>query len=574
MKKVILLLTVCLLNLTQVLNAACENGECYKGKKICAVVKIRIKQKLTLERQAFDAELVVNNDLESIPLKSVKVDIHFKDENGKTVLATSDSKNEKAAFFIKTGFMDNIENVDGSGEIAPKSRAEMHWLIIPSPGAAENKIEGKKFYVGATLSYTENGQAKSMAIGSDIITVKPTPKLALDYFITKDVYADNPFTPQKEAPVPFSLGVLVRNTGIVDANNVKIESQQPEIIENKEELLIDFKIIGSQVNNTPANTGLLANFGQIPAQKASMARWIMETTLAGTFTEISATVSHKESLGGDLTAIIRNDDIKTHLLMGIVRHYGVDRDEYLDFLADDGKKDEPKYRLYETDGQVSDIQDLSSQSKLSFKEMGDKKALFTLSVPKTSAPFFVNLKDPTKHKFPDIAAKRQDGRVLPKENAWLQYVRVDGGTQDARWESFFRLFDINGNGGDYELAFSVDDTVPQPPQINPIPDQKIKVGEKLKFTIEAFDLNGDTVNVELAKDMPKGILLRRVSGKPGYAKYDFVWLPRTSDNRLNDIKLIAFDGAKKSETSFKVTIEGATGSRGIKDFLFYSSFED
>ena len=66
---------------------------------VCARVKIEIRQELTLERQAFDAHMRINNGLTNISLEDVKVDVSFADEDGAPVLATSDPANTDALFF-------------------------------------------------------------------------------------------------------------------------------------------------------------------------------------------------------------------------------------------------------------------------------------------------------------------------------------------------------------------------------------------------------------------------------------------------------------------------------------------
>lgn len=88
------------------------------AEPVCAEVKIEIRQELTLERQAFDANMKISNDLDSIPLHDVTIDINFKDEDGNPVLATSDPNATDAKFFIRIDSMEGVDSVDG-GTIAP-----------------------------------------------------------------------------------------------------------------------------------------------------------------------------------------------------------------------------------------------------------------------------------------------------------------------------------------------------------------------------------------------------------------------------------------------------------------------
>ncbi len=152
---------------------------------LCAVVKIRIEQTLSLERQAFDAALTVHNE-QANPLNNINITVEFKGAEGNPVIATSDSNNTSAQFYIRVNDMTGVigNNISGSGSIAANSEAQIHWLIIPAPGAAGGEADGQLYYVGATMTYKQAGVDKIMAIGADSITVKPTPKLSLDYFIT------------------------------------------------------------------------------------------------------------------------------------------------------------------------------------------------------------------------------------------------------------------------------------------------------------------------------------------------------------------------------------------------------
>ncbi|TPW16993.1 MAG: Ca2+-binding protein, partial [Elusimicrobia bacterium] len=93
---------------------------------LCAVVKLEIAQEATLEREAFDAKLIVNNNLPDTPLTSLKVNVFIKDETG----TRADS-----AFFVKLTTLTNTSAVDGTGVVQSSSSAEIRWLIIPSTGA-------------------------------------------------------------------------------------------------------------------------------------------------------------------------------------------------------------------------------------------------------------------------------------------------------------------------------------------------------------------------------------------------------------------------------------------------------
>jgi hypothetical protein len=94
--------------------------------------------------------------------------------------------------------------------------------------------------VGARLSYAIGGKDQVTDVSPDYIFVKPLPQMTLDYFLPVDVYGDDPFTPEIESPIPFSLGVRVKNGGAGVAKTLKIDSAQPKIVDNQQGLLIGF----------------------------------------------------------------------------------------------------------------------------------------------------------------------------------------------------------------------------------------------------------------------------------------------------------------------------------------------
>lgn len=540
----------------------------------CTVVKIRIEQTLSLERQAFDAALTVYNET-PITLENVNIDVHFKDAEGNTITATSDSNNTTAQFYIRLDDMTGVigDSVSGSGKIAGNSQADIHWLIIPAPGAAGDKVEGKLYYVGATLSYKAAGVPKVMAIGADSITVKPTPQLSLDYFLTKDVYGDNPLTTDVvEEAEPFKLGVLVKNSGIVDANNVSIRSAQPKIIDNQQDLLIDFSIIGSKVNGQTVNAGLQTNFGRIPAGEVASGYWLMKSSLAGTFKDITATVSHAENLGGQLTAVIKSDAITSHLLAGYVLNNQSGRDSHNDFLADDGTQGNPLYRLYETDGQISPVKDLSQSASLTYLKKQGNYIYYRLTVPKYNGLLFVDVADPTQHRYPIRQVTNQAKRQLPKDNAWTQFVRENGGTNDAKFTSRLRLFDIASDGA-YEVAFNVNAYKPQPPMI--FMDKfaesiKASPNRPLSIAIRAIDVNGDEIDMQI-KNLPAGATFKRIINNAGEVIYLLEWIPTTKG--LYSLIVEAFDGNETSTETITINVDEPTPPVIPTNHIFYDSFE-
>jgi len=158
-----------------------RQGPIAAQESLCAKVKLEIRQEATLERQAFDAHMRINNGLSHITLENIRVDVSFTDEAGSAVLATSDTNNTDATFFIRLDTIQNINSVDGTGTVNPSTAADIHWLIIPAAGAAKGSETGTLYYVGARLTYTAGGVQNVTDVTPDHIYVKPLPELTLDY---------------------------------------------------------------------------------------------------------------------------------------------------------------------------------------------------------------------------------------------------------------------------------------------------------------------------------------------------------------------------------------------------------
>ena len=230
---------------------------------VCASVKIRIKQELTLERQAFEAEMKINNTTDNGIIQNVSVVVKVTELDGTPVAITEDPNAVGAKFFIRVSNKQNIAAVDGTGIVSPATSATIDWLIIPAPGSAGANLSGKKYLIGATLRYRFGNEDQTLEVSPDVVTVKPLPLLTLDYFLPSEVEADDPLTAAIEPPVPFNLGVRVKNNGYAAAKNLKIDSAQPKIVENNQGLLINFQITGSSIDDAPAQKSLLLNFNDI-----------------------------------------------------------------------------------------------------------------------------------------------------------------------------------------------------------------------------------------------------------------------------------------------------------------------
>ncbi len=414
----------------------CLTNPAFAQDSLCAEVKIEIKQKVSLERQAFDAVMKINNGLDASSLTGISVNLTFQDANGSPVVATTDANNTAATFFLRLDSLDGVGAIDGTGAVAPKTSGTVKWLIIPSAGAGGLLSGGMTYRIGGTLTYTLENETKTVTVSPETITVKPQPQLILDYFLAGDVYADDAFTPEVEPPLPFTLGVRVKNVGGGTANKLKIETAQPKIVDNQLGLAIAFQIINGYVNDIPSDKTLLLNFGDIASSSAKIGRWDMTTTLSGRFTELAATFTHDDSLGGALTSLLR--EVNTYILVRDVKVDLPGRDNVRDFLALEGAT----LKVFESDGQNTAVTDYSAGATLTSSTGGNYRLRFN------AAPglAYAKVADPNNGAVQPGRITRSDGKLLPAENIWLSKKR----NPDNSWAYSVNFFDANSTG-DYTV---------------------------------------------------------------------------------------------------------------------------
>lgn len=514
---------------------------------VCARVKIEIKQELTLERQAFDAEMKIHNTTDTGVIENVSVVVKVTDENGTPVAITDNPNDLSAKFYVRLSNKQNIAAVDGTGTVNPKTTSIINWLLIPAPGSAGSNPFGKKYLVAATLKYKFGGEETVLEVSPDVITVKPLPLLTLDYFLSQDVWADDPLTAAIEPAEPFTLGVRVKNNGFGTAKNLKIDSAQPKITENNQGLLINFLLTGSYVNDVPAQNTLLINFGDIAASANKMGRWNMETTLAGKFTEFTAKFSHADELGGALTSIVQAAN--AHFLIRDVRVDLPGRDFVRDFLAQDGDV----IRIYESNGPDTEVVDRSSVATLTAGSGATGTASYHLSFPTTAGFVYVKRADPFNGTKALGKVLRSDGKELGAENVWLSKTRNE---QTKQWEYWVNFFDANTTGV-YAGEFQAPPAVARPPVLQFIADRVTKETRQVSFLVEASspDLNPVTFS---AAPLPTGATFTPQAADqqtPGLTRAIFDWTPGKGTAGRYLISFTASDGRLSATRSASIEVE-------------------
>jgi hypothetical protein len=235
-------------------------------------VKLQIDQKVSLEREAFNAQLKLSPNVST--LQSVHMLLSIKDQDG------NDASNLIQVLVLQ---QQGISSLEGSNVSGP---AEVVWQIIPNSIAGGNQPDGLHYAVKADISYGFDGGSFSNSTQEEIITVMPMPKLAIDYYL--------PYVVMAEEPV--KIKVRVTNQGYGAARNLTIASAQPGILENLNGIPVDFSLNGSSSTALDASyqAGVLnIHFGDIPAGGTAEGYWLLTSTKDGYFVEFTSSLTHE-----------------------------------------------------------------------------------------------------------------------------------------------------------------------------------------------------------------------------------------------------------------------------------------
>jgi hypothetical protein len=533
----------------------------------CARVVIEIQQELTLERQAFEARMTIRNTLPGVNITEVKAVIFFRDKNNAPVEATLDATkpvDHPSKFFYRSNIPGQALETDGAHRvptIAGDTTQLLTWLIIPRPGAAGNAANGTLYYVGATLTYKKAGVEERVEVTPDHIYVRPMPQLKLDYFVAGQVYSDDPLTPLAEPAVPFPLAVRVHNHGHGEAVALKIESAQPVIVDNNNGAAIGFRLHSCEVNDRPAEVSLQVDFGTLPAGGIGTAAWSMTSTLSGEFTEIEASYTHSDLLGGLTTSLL--DAPSSHILHRVVRVDLPGRDNLRDFLAFDAINVDV-LRVYETNvsgGQPIDTeipgvrQYASSMDSLPGTGFSHRVEIPSAGTVAPGNFFYLKAEDEFAGGRTIRTVTRSDGKRLPSENAWFWKKR----NQD-EWEYYLSIFDANDTGTTRTFSYVVDtgDVAGdnRPPVLAPLRDRVVAPGQMLEVAVQATDPDGIKPAIRLPV-RPAGSTF--TDNSDGTAL--FTWQPAASDEGSYVLLFSASDGRLTDEKSMRVIVAASAAGK-------------
>lgn len=418
------------------------------SSSVCSSITLQFTQKMVMTRQAFRGTLTVFNGNEQEAMKDVKLTLTVTDEKGNIAMKDKFQVNPEKL----EGFNGKLDFTDGWTLDAQKEGVAT-VLFIPTKKAAPT-VE-TRYAFGGTLSYVDpfTGLEVTRDLTPITLTVKPSPNLDLTYFMQRDIKGDDPLTKEVEPSEEAEFSLLINNLGYGDATNVRMSTNQPEIVDNEKGLKVKFELMSSQLNGQEKTLALggsvSTDFGNIPAHSTSYAQWWIKSSLLGHFTDYDVTATHLTSYGNKDLSLL--NDITIHEL---IRSIDVTKgDKTLKgFMTNDiVDADDTPDMLYLSDGEIEKVNVAASSS---ITKTSDTEYTLTIT-PSEEGWNYGNLSDPTYGVSALKSVTRaSDGKQISLRNFW-QTDRTLRDGKDPLYENrihFADLFD-GKNAESYILTF-------------------------------------------------------------------------------------------------------------------------
>lgn len=382
------------------------------SSSVCSSITLQFTQKMVMTRQAFRGTLTVFNGNEQEAMKDVKLTLTVTDEKGNIAMSDKFQVNLENL----KGFAGNKNFTDGWTLDAQKEGVAT-VLFIPTKKAAPT-VE-TRYAFGGTLSYVDpfTGLEVTRDLTPITLTVKPSPNLDLTYFMQRDIKGDDPLTKEVEPSEEAEFSLLINNLGYGDATNVKMTTNQPEIVDNEKGLKVKFELMSSQLNGQEKTLALggsvSTDFGNIPAHSTSYAQWWIKSSLLGHFTDYDVTATHLTSYGNKDLSLL--NDVTIHEL---IRSIDVTKgDKTLKgFMTNDiVDADDTPDMLYLSDGEIEKVNVAASSS---ITKTSDTEYTLTIT-PSEEGWNYGNLSDPTYGVSALKSVTRaSDGKQISLRNFW------------------------------------------------------------------------------------------------------------------------------------------------------------
>lgn len=338
----------------------------YKGSLsgTCSTIKMSFDQTISFTRQAFRGTLTINNGYDEAPMKDVQATIEVRNTSTGELVTTHE-------FSITRESDEGFTDTDDMLTLAGKATGKLKYLFIPTHYAAPE--EDVLYDFGGSFSYIDpaSGTRVTRTLTPVTMTVKPSPWLELNYFVQRDVIADDAMTKDvEEAPELSEFALLISNHGYSEANNLWIVAEQPQVYDNAKGLLIDMQFVSSQVNGEDHalsfGQAIANDFGTVPAQSTAYGQWWLKSSLLGHMTDYDVSYTHATSYGNPDLSLI--DTVKVHeLIRGIPLGTDNDGRKVRGFLINDfDDEDAWPDRLFTTKDEYLPVHNAQNSIKQTF----------------------------------------------------------------------------------------------------------------------------------------------------------------------------------------------------------------
>lgn len=395
------------------------------------IVGVQFSQRLTMTREAFIGTFAVHNEHDTNAVTGIGLNFVIKNEQG------VDCTN---LFQIAVQSMDGVTGIDGNGTLTARSDGLVKILFIPTKDAAPT--EPIMYSFGGTFTFVDplNGVTRVMDLYPTELEVHPSPDLYIDYFVQEDVYGDNPLTPEIEPIIPAELAVRIWNKGVGMAKNVILETAKPVIVQNTQNLLIEFGLYGAYIEGEGVQIGLDSiNFGNIESGETKVGEWLFTSSLLAHVVSYNAHVVHNNSYGNPKLSLVSHVGI--HRLTHAIHTFGSRSDAINDFLVDD-ILDENNYpdSIFFSDGGRTSVGVAESISFDKFVTSHDTIVTLTVN-PSRIGWNYGETEDPGRNHYKLLSCTRNnDGQNIPLSNVWQESIILHE-TGDSLYANKLRFVD-------------------------------------------------------------------------------------------------------------------------------------